>query len=632
VRPADEDAARYAAMYTQQYVRLHLPGTAAGNFFEAQRRAVLAEGGYELLGLAVDLIRQAAVLDRGGGRFVISHLGRPMSPIEIVGMTGQPVPRTPAGAAKAEAILNALANAGVMRCDPWTGAAGLASPAAAAPPAQQAPSKDRAASPDQTPPRDPDQPGEREEASSPAAEGDSASDLRPRQQAGRAAIGQPAEFRDGTGRTGQRPPAGQAPLDAAAGESAAGKKAAQGEGESPQVAAAGSAGEAGGDAPSGGPSGGRLDDPPGDDKPPGAGPPGAGGPRRGTIAAVAPEQEQEQEKAQALRPAKAAAAQPERRSGGMSDRRSIPREGRQEQEQAAEGQGERPGQAAAADEADWGFLVAPRAVDVSDEIAAGWGVAPDPSRPPTGTGTGEAATASSSPATPSHPDWGGRPAGGTAGDGGGAGIAAEQQASGDAGEDGQACRGQAGDAAQVEKPPTGTGTGEAGTRERSARPAQPDCQGREGQVINEPDAVLWARVREIYPVTCGEVLADRRGHKFAGTVYAMLFENEANGTAGVMANRVRHAKRECAAFASLWATAAVTLDEGWLQWLAEKCVGKALAIADRMEEARRGRGKAIDSPGAVLMAFARQHLQEATTLRAEALKAAAAMEVKPCQG
>ena len=75
------DEAEYATMYAMRFVRLHLPGTREGNYVEAQRRAIRAAGGFELLGIADELLMLAA-RDRWGGRLV-DHLGLPAGPREI---------------------------------------------------------------------------------------------------------------------------------------------------------------------------------------------------------------------------------------------------------------------------------------------------------------------------------------------------------------------------------------------------------------------------------------------------------------------------------------------------------------------------------------------------------------------
>ena len=110
VRPADEDAEKYAAMYPMRFVRDYLPGaTTEGAFCEAQRRAIVRTGGYELLGIAEGLKRLAAQRDRENGGLV-DHLGLPASLTAIAESMGLPV-------TEARSALKALSRAEVGFCE-----------------------------------------------------------------------------------------------------------------------------------------------------------------------------------------------------------------------------------------------------------------------------------------------------------------------------------------------------------------------------------------------------------------------------------------------------------------------------------------------------------------------------------
>jgi len=82
------DAEKYAMMYPMQYVRLWCGQTTVeGNYVDAQLAAILAAGGLELLGIAMQLLRMAACRDRLDGRLV-DHLGLPASPPQIAVSVG----------------------------------------------------------------------------------------------------------------------------------------------------------------------------------------------------------------------------------------------------------------------------------------------------------------------------------------------------------------------------------------------------------------------------------------------------------------------------------------------------------------------------------------------------------------
>jgi hypothetical protein len=83
------DAETYASLYALKYLRLWMPGTREGNWVQAQRRAIVASGGYELLGIADELLRMAGA-HRSAGGVLTNHLGQPASPKTIAVELGLP--------------------------------------------------------------------------------------------------------------------------------------------------------------------------------------------------------------------------------------------------------------------------------------------------------------------------------------------------------------------------------------------------------------------------------------------------------------------------------------------------------------------------------------------------------------
>lgn len=76
------DAAQYAQLYAMKFLRLWLPGTVEGNWVEGQFRSIVRSGGYELLGIAMQLLRMAGA-HRGMSGALTNHLGLPASLSEI---------------------------------------------------------------------------------------------------------------------------------------------------------------------------------------------------------------------------------------------------------------------------------------------------------------------------------------------------------------------------------------------------------------------------------------------------------------------------------------------------------------------------------------------------------------------